>query len=453
MKLRGWYSLSEAIDFYVSLLDDKSANEILNKFKETVPGFSKQPPLKLKKNYINQIFRRQTPKTRRRKADPFFQHFHNGHDLNDLSEATSKEEFLARISSKDIPDHLKVALTIKYDIKLVEEILPELQRKLENSEKLFDFAVEVKTDEEALKLLSQNLYLNDHQKESYFKTALLLLSSEQTKQFKIEQNKVKEMSPKEFYAYYQNIQDYGLSSFAYAVQHDSLEYIIRYGLVSNFLYDIARKGKVAVDELEQSQIHKTKLQEVENSLKELKGKLKAVEESNKDIVIAKKSVNNLQKELEKMKATLADKELEIAQLGDNNKSKTEEHKVLFQSMIQEKDQEILDLRRQLESWKVDVTEKINGFCVLYESSDVSLAQHLFPEVIFVTFKEWEKQKDSLIKNGLTRIYIQQNGISSKKLFALQKSMNGMHYSTFVIHDHKSLIELLSIWKRGEESNV
>ncbi|OAB42013.1 hypothetical protein [Paenibacillus glacialis] len=445
--------MSEAIDFYVSLLDDKSANEILNKFKETVPGFLKQPPLKLKKNYINQIFRRQTPKMRRKKADPFFQHFHSGHDLNDLSEATSKEEFLARISSKDIADHLKVALAIKYDIKLVEEILPELQRKLENSEKLFDYTLEIKTDEQALKLLSQNLYLNDHQKESYFKSALLLLSSEQTKQFKVELNKVKEMSLKEFYAYYQNVQDHGLLSFAYAIQHDSLEYSIRYGLVSNFLYDIARKGKEAVDELEQSQIHKTKLQEEENSLNELKEKLKVAEESKKDIVVAKKSVNNLQKELEKVKVRLADKELEIVQLDDINMSKMEEQKELYQSMIQEKDQENLNLRRQLESWKVDVTERINGFCILYESSDVSLARCLFPEVIFVTFKDWEKQKDSLIKNGLTQVYIQQNGISSKKLFSLQKSMNGMHYSTFVIHDHKSLIELLSIWKRGEESNV
>ncbi|WIV19781.1 hypothetical protein QPK24_03310 [Paenibacillus polygoni] len=445
--------MSEVIDFYVSLLDDKSANEIINKFKETVPGFSKQPPLKLKKKYINQIFKRQTPKTKKLKTDPFLQHFYNGHDLNDLSEATSKEEFLARISSKEIPDHLKVALTIKYDIKLVEEILPELQRKVENSEKLFDFTLEVKTDEEALKLLSQDLYLNDQQKEYLFKSALLLLSSEQTKQYKIELNKVKKMSPKEFYAYYQNIQNQGLSSIAYAVQHDSLDYLISYGLVFKFLYEIARKGKEAVDELEQLQIHKTKLQEVEKSLKELKVRFKAADEANKNIVVVKKTVNTLQKELENMKDMLADKELEIAQLGDNNKSQMEEQKVLYQSMMQTKDQEILNLRRQLESWKVDVAEKINGFCVLYESSDVSLAQYLFPEVIFVTFKDWEKQKDSLIKNGLTRIYIQQNGISSKKMFALQKSLKGMLYSTFVIHDHKSLIELLSIWKRGEESNV
>ncbi|MFC7677513.1 hypothetical protein [Paenibacillus sp. GCM10028914] len=445
--------MSEVIDFYVSLLDDKSANQIINKFKETVPGFSKQPPLKLKKKYINQIFKRQTPKTKKLKVDPFLQHFYNGHDLNDLSEVTSNEEFLARISSKDIPDHLKVALTIKYDIKLVEEILPELQRKLENSEKLFDFTLEVKTDEEALKLLSQDLYLSDQQKEYLFKSALLLLSSEQSKQYKIELNKVKKMSPKEFYAYYKNIQNHGLSSIAYAVQHDSLDYIISYGLVSNFLYEIARKGKEAVDELEQSQVHKTKLQEVENSLKELKVRLKAADEANKNIVVVKKTVNTLQKELENMKEMIVDKELEIAQLVDINKSQMEEQKVLYQTMIQTKDQEILNLRRQLESWKVDVTEKINGFCVLYESSDVSLAQYLFPEVIFVTFKDWEKQKDSLIKNGLTRIYIQQNGVSSKKLFALQKSLKGMNCSTFVLHDHKSLIELLSIWKRGEESNV
>ncbi|WP_138494552.1 hypothetical protein [Paenibacillus pinistramenti] len=441
--------MSEAIDFYVSLLDDKSADEILQKFKETVPGFSKQPPLKLKKNHIIQIFKRQTLKSKRRKVDPFLQHFYNGQDLNDLSEATSNEDFLARLSCKNIPDHLKVALIIKYDIKLAEEILPELQRKLENNEKLFDYTLEIQTDEEALRLLNQNLYLYAHQKESLFKSALLLLSNEQIKQFKIEHNKVKTLSPKEFYVYYQSALEYGLSSLAYAIQRDNLDYTTRYGLVLNFLYDLARKGKAAVDELEKSQIHKVKLQEVEGSLKELKLKLKSAEESSKELAAAQRSVNNLQKEIRDIKVTLTNKELENRKLGEINTSKIEEQKTLYQTIIREKDQEILNLRHQLESWKVDITEKINSFCVLYESSDVSLAQYLFPEVIFVTFKDWEKQKDSLIKNGLTRIYIQQNGISSKKLFALQKSLNGIQYSTFVMHDHKSLIELLSIWKRGE----
>lgn len=443
----------DVIEFYVSLLDDKSANEILSRFNETVPGFSKHPPLKLKKDQILQIFKRQTVKSRRAKTDPFYKHFHQAFHLNDLAEVTSKEEFLARISKKDLPEHVKFALLIKFDIKIIEEILPELVTKYKSGEKLFDFVLEIKTDEEALKYLSQDLFLNDSQKEIFLKYLLPLLTDEQKKQFKKEINRVKEMSPKEFYLYYQNSEDNGLSSLAYALINESIDYKLFYGLATNYLYIKAKKSLEEIDVLIKSSINQTEVAELESALQELKKKLVESEECNKEIVTLKKAVYILQEENEEMKKKISQKELENVQLNISNKLIIEKENMLYQTKLQEKNKEIINLNREIENWKVDITETINNFCVLSESPDVPLVQNLFPEIIFVTFKEWEKQKDKLIEKGLNRVYIQQNGVSSKRLFAIQKSMNGIENSTFVMHDHKSLIELLSVWKRGVEINV
>ncbi|KAF6583751.1 hypothetical protein [Paenibacillus sp. EKM211P] len=444
--------MTEAIEFYVSLLDDKISNEILSDFKEVVPGFTKQAPLKLKRNYIIQIFKRQTPKTRKKTIDPFFYHINNRHQLSDLSSVTSNEEFLARVSSENIPDYLKVALTLKYDMKLFEEIMPVLKKRLDNNECLFDFTYEVKDEEEATKKLRQDLYLDEEQKDNLFKIAISLLPDEQIKKNKAELDKVGGMSLTDFYTSYWKSQDDGILSLAYAVENEQLDYSLKYGLVTDFIYKCAKKGQKEVDKLEKMKSYKVKVEELEDSVSVLKEKLKITEERNKEITITKKQVLSLQEQVNKVQFTVAEKETEIERLNSLGNSKLEEQKLLYDSKLQKKDQEILELQRKLDSWKVEPTEKINDFCVIYESSDVSLVQSLFPEIIFVASKEWSKQRGDLVKNGLTRIYIQQNGISSKRLFAIQEKA-GLHYSTFIMHDHKSLIELISLWKRGENPNV
>ncbi|MNW53272.1 hypothetical protein D3C74_308290 [compost metagenome] len=272
------------------------------------------------------------------------------------------------------------------------------------------------------------------------------------KNYKAELDKVGGMSLTDFYTFYWKFRDDGVLSLAYAVESEGLDYSLKYGLVTDFIYKYAKKRKKEVDKLEEMKSYKVKAEELEDLVNVLKEKLKITEERNKEIAIAKKQVLSLQEQVNKAQLTVAERKTEIERLNSIGNSTLEEQKLLYDSKLQKKDQEVLELQRKLDSWKVEPRERINDFCVIYESSDVSLVQSLFPEIIFVTSKEWSKQRSDLVKNGLTRIYIQQNGISSKRLFAIQEKA-GLHYSTFIMHDHKSLIELISLWKRGENPNV
>lgn len=435
------------IDLYVELIDDRTANKILKEFKETVPGFSRNPSLQQKKHHIRNIFRGRTNQLRKKrsmKADPFYFHlssYKNAKSDEVFGDYDAKGMFHAFSQTDELPDHVKLAVALVYQPDALREHLPQLIQNFEQGKPLFDLQVSFKTREEVEEYLRAGSdFFSEEGLSHFLDRARKFLPDEELKRLEELEEDIRPLSLVEFH---NKQQDYRhdsltLTYYAFASTHPEESAELRQGIALTAAYRLIKKNhekwKQLASQLETLEEERKKAALLQEQHEELKHEHKELADKLKDIERDKKQI-----------------EREHNALEEHLQRVTCEHERLTQQG--KKEQEALEqkLAAAQEKWE-RMKQEFSGegpfreFAVV-TSGESEMLRIWFPEISAFAIKDWNQQKHQLLE--FARVYFQRDGLNTKLINMVQSfcRKNGIQPHFFIARNEKELIESIAYFKR------
>ncbi|AIY80662.1 hypothetical protein FDB15_14520 [Clostridium botulinum] len=441
------------IDMYLSLIDDREANNILKVLKCNV----RLDNLELKKTKIRTMIRtNQSKKLFKENISPFSVIIirHNIKEWNHLNE----KEFLITLNKmEEIPDYVKFAnLMMKFPDKKNKYI--ELINENKNNNKyVFDFDLNFDNKEEIIRYYSK---LSENQEDllknidmySHKAVDLGLLQKDNENRKDIINwdiiklyNELKSHSPDE------NM----FMKYEYIRTHNDIDKNILNNLYQDILFHLLSifvDSGADVNKSESLKL-KTEIDKLQNDYKKAeKDKVEKTKEYKKEIKTLKQELD-----LTKSKITELDKmktELEIYSNKNDSLLKQmnelKEKNNLLDTQLKNNKKELKFYEKQVNNMQLyykynfsqnENNEKIFG---VIHSTNINIVKIIFSEVEFIPIDDWKKA----IKD-IKKIYIQREGIPTSELTKIKNycSKNGIDIIRNIsIPDEKSLIEIISIEK-------
>lgn len=439
------------MELFINLLDDIAADKILKMFNETVPGWSKNPPIQKKKEYIHKIFKKQTAQTSKRKSDPFILALKG---LKDESfEGLTEVEFFEKIGdSEGVPPYKKFANAILYHPKGVKKRILQYTEKYEENVDLFNEKRKFENDAELRTYLNEKLIVNSKENVISLFESILNCKTEEEKNTLNEVVKiVKSLSLIEFYekqSILRNNFPEDLLYFSYGLTHPQEDIGILINIAVNTLIKDMRDKEKLSNKVKSAEI---KIDEIELELQRQLDKTEEIKKLRKDL-------KNTRDEVKQNKT----KAEELQKLYQQTVDNINQHKVTYDETIRalknEKERseraykkQLLDkdgLLNQYEELWLDSNQLYRSeFLVIY-TMRTNLFKVVFPEIQAIEVVDWHIKK---IRGEIKKIYIQRDMLSSPKLNEIisdAKSI-GIQVETFNVRSPKDLLEKLAYFKQKE----
>ena len=446
----------------MSLIDEKEANRILKFCNKNVKSGS----LELKKTKIKTIFRgnEQVKKGKKTLYNPYWSSI-SKHQL-DLPLNLTEKEFIIGMNeiTREIPDYVKFAnLKLRFPDK-IQEYLEKIKKNIENNKSMFDLGLKFENEGEVVEYLNKISYLNNNEQlnllinKFYAMAVKENLIKDNTK--KIEN--IKKWSLIDLYSEANNIEASSnvVIKYAYIKTHTDMSKDISNTLALDILIELLLKfsqSKLKIDDTELN-----KYVEVINSFKENTKKIE-LERKEKDkeykkiIRDVQKDISNKEVELNSLKNKINSLEVELKEVVtqrdkiNNLKNKNNElEKILIDEKLKCKQfEKSIKLKNEYYEYAFGIDEendqKVFGI-ILSNDMDIKITKTIFNEVEFISLNEWKEKI-----NSINIVYIQRQGISSRKLNEIKKycSEHDITNKVISIDNEKTLIESISRIKHKE----
>lgn len=435
------------IDLYVELIDDKTANSILKEFKETVPGFSRNPSLQQKKTHIRNIFRGRTTNIRKKrsmKVDPFYFHlsrYKNANSDKVFGDYDAKGLFHAFAQSDELPDYAKLALALIYQPEALKEHLPQLIRNLEQGKPLFDLQVSFETRQEVEELLRAGSYFYGEDGLNQFLDRIqTFLPDEERKRLEEIEEEIRPLSLVEFHNQQHEFRDDppSLTYYAYAVTHPEESTELRQGIAWSTAYWLLKTYRAKQKEFEARaetlEAAGTKAAQVQEQYEALKQEHKKLSDRLKDLEREKKQI-----------------ERENQELGD----RLQQQSVEQERLAEQTNRERAKLEQQLaaeQQKRERMMQEFSGEAPFQEfavvtSGESEMLRMLFPEMIVFSIKDWNQQRHLL--QDFSKVCFQRDGLNTKWINTVQAfcRKHQIKPNFFIARNEKELIETVAYYKR------
>lgn len=481
--------MTDEIELFVNLLNDQEANRILSAFKETIPGRSKKnSTLDHKKTYILKIFKRQTPKmiraANKQSVHPFYFYINKFKDYGNYKNL-EEEDYLKYLADDDAPDYFKFAVSLLHFPEKTREMIPELIKKTENNEPLFDQVV-LETNEEVISFYrNTKAFVGIDKAIQSLKDHLKPWFSEEIEKNRDVYNQVEKMSILEFHNNMEELKELLQIEqllYLYAVTHPEEEKDILLGMYINssinlieIFSDMIKNENEKVNENESQEETINKLNDTILNLQEDLSAVKA--QAKEDQVSFKKSKREHQEWIkinEKLEGNVAALEIKlnnfnkeksklnqkISELSKANADLRKKHEVQIKSLKQESRDELNLIDKELNSTKKEVavyhdffppteTKQLFGIVFTFNNGVGETIQQFHPDVLVVSIHDWKKSKELFYSNKVEHVYIQRNFMSSSKFNQVKNFMDELNIGTTTIpqlNDVKELIETIFYYK-------
>lgn len=465
--------LSE-VELFVELLDDQSASSIIKKFKEPIIGFL-NPNLDKKKQHIKKIFKRQTPKTRKGmnknsfSTDPFIICV-KSFEIEEVKNVDKKEAFKFISSLYDVADHVKFANVFLHCNEELKKKLPDLIEKLNEGKPLFQLEQNSLTYEEANNIFFAKVLYNgeDGMKKLYQEINAFIPENFKDKVIELVP-RIKIMKFEEFQNQFFEIKDEApdyIIYFIYGLTHPTENKDILLIIAANVL------NKLTLYYYKKNKETKNLVENFEKNTEKINTKLLKIQEKNEEVNKFREESQMWKKKFEaeieeNKKNKIKVNRLEEKLINTQNEIKEIEKNIEIERKINEKKIKQINEEKQilnisLENVKIQFqnlgVESNNfstpNFSVIY-SSETILFESIFKEVKAVHISNWVNSKYKIITNYIDKIYVQRDGISTKKLQEIEKEAikNNIKIETFLASSPKELLEKVAYFKYKEREVI
>lgn len=435
------------IDLYVELIDDKTANKILKQFNETVPGFSRNPSLKQKKNHIRNIFRGQISNIRKKqktKGNPFYSHlswYKTQKNDERFGLYDAKGLFLFLANSDMIPEYAKFAIALIYQPGAVREKLPELIQNHQENKALFATDIVFETQEEVEAFLKAgSSYFTLEGVDDFLEDLKDLSLEDEAARINELTKLISPMTLQEFYNkqhQYRDVPRYILD-YVYAKTHPNEKKEIRTGIILQIIYRMMKHQQEMYREAQSKlKIVKEELQNNETIKKESKALLERFREQEKNLRQVEHEKKGLLEELERITNEL------------------QQEKKYYENTVQQQNSELEIVRKEqaaanqrIEHFFEECSGESNfeAFAVVY-TGESNMFHMLFPEIMAFSMKDWSQNKRLLL--NYPKVYFQRDSLNTKLISTIQSycRKNSIKANFFIARNEKELIELIAHYKR------
>ncbi|MEW4369739.1 hypothetical protein [Paenibacillus kandeliae] len=458
------------IDLYVDLLDDKSSSEILKGLKETVPGFSRNPSLQQKKNYLRNVFKGQANNRNNRKSNIFYSHlisYKNPKNDEMFGELSAKDISILFSTSDNIPEYVKLGISLVYHPELINEELENLIENHKNKKPLFYYQHHFEDDEMAEKYLRKNAsFITEEKVENLLNILKDYFEEKEIKEI----NDLKiDFESLDLYQFMNN-KEILLSKFpretvyyAYASVQKKMSEDIRLGMVLDVFNTLLEKKdeslkakQFLINEFKQEELNFENLNVVNEHLKEeikqcKQKKSKEYEELLNSLKKSEKSnlliIENQNKELNNNQIKY-NKVLEDLKIKQKNEIKEFKKNLLeTKKSLLQKEQDLALLENEFNDSSI-----IDEFAIVCIENK-TIIQKIFPEITSVSTNDWNKKRNGL--KNFKLIYFQREGIDSALIYNIQDfcAKNEIEPVFFNARNTKEIIETISYYKfKSREGN-
>ncbi|WP_291574571.1 hypothetical protein [Clostridium sp. UBA4548] len=447
------------IDFYVSLIDEKEADGILKFLNKNIRSDS----LEFKKTKIKTIFRglEQVKKGKKVINDPFWACV-SRHKLEMPLDLTEKEFINVLNEQKnEISDYVKFAnLKLRFPNK-VQEYLEAISKNIENKRYIFDFGLNFQNEGEIIEYVNKMAYFNNKEDlialiDKFYTMGINGNLFEDN--FKETEN-VMSWSLVDLFDHIRNLKssDNFIIKYLYIKTHDDINKDILNAFIVDIFIELLLKFSennliISKNEInnyiEEINTFKEKLKKIELEKKEIDKEYKKVKkDSERDISNKEIELNKLKNKINTLEVDLKEIITQRQKINDLTTKNNE-----LEVKLNEKDLEYVELKKRVESMEayyeyafgIDEPHenKIFGF-IHSKDMDINITKTIFNEIEFISSDKW-KEKVS----NINKIYIQQQGINSKKREEIKKYCieNNIMNKVISIDNEKTLIETISMLK-------
>jgi len=451
----------DVINFYVDIIDDQEANEILRIFKEKVPGFSKKnPDLHIKKRYINQIFRKQTPETKKAKRDPFSFYIEKFSSLQENLSLSTTEfmQYFYELRFQNDANYIKfIRLYINFP-QNISNVLPILKEQHKKDEELFKLDFHIENLNEYIEFMKKtHMYIRKNKIQNFLSFAIDECIPDQTiaQSKKVESN-IKDLDILELNKRHAELkEEYSETAISYAYLKNNYKTLdqdiavglsmdLAHGLLMDYKYHIinlqdsvkSTKEHLKVIEEAEDKFEKIK-QEIDKAgytVNELKSVKNILEKENRDL---KKKITSLDKDITKMKNDCTSQLTQVSKEKQNLEKEA--------SKIQNEKDELQLQIHELSKTEEDIKQA--KFCIVH-SFESNLLKGLFPEIPIYKISEIHKINNSILSLNVSTIYVQSEGICTDDFIDINSIAlkNNKSCSLFEAPSLKNIIEKIGYYK-------
>ncbi|WP_426349401.1 hypothetical protein ACPWSR_16930 [Alloiococcus sp. CFN-8] len=447
------------IDFYVGLIDEEEVNNILKLCNKRVMSDN----LELKKTKIKTIFRgiEQVKKGKKTMNNPFWVCI-SRHKLDLPLDLTEKELINYLNEQKDqIPDYKKFAnLKLRFSDKM-QGYLEMIEKNIEANRYIFDFGLNFQTASEVLEYFNKVAYLNNKEELISLMDKFYTIA---VKNGLIEDDikgidNIENWTLLDLYSEVSNTNapEKFIIEYLYIKSHSDINKDILTVFTVDVLIGILLKFSTHKFVKDESEINKY-LREIdiikENIIKVEQEKKETDKKYKKVLKDAQKDISNKEVELENLRNkinTLEEELKEVAVQKEKINTLINNNSELKQSLSNKKI-ECEELKRSIKEMELyceyafglNETNNKKIFGIIYSSDmDVKITKKIFNEVVFIASDKWKEKI-----NGIKTVYIQQQGITTRKLNEIKKYCAdcGITNRVIPVDNEKTLIEQISILK-------
>jgi hypothetical protein len=459
------------VDLFVESLNDTRLDEVLKYFGESVPGFNK-PSRDQKRRYIRLVFKKQTPKTRKKRNDPLFSFLRDCYSFHSDHESFESDKeviaWLAKHNKGDLDDNGKLALLMLKYPHVLKEILPTLVQNVKQGKKLFQLDLAFETVEELKEYITKaSLFGNQHYVENLLNRAKLYMPVMDLENIEKVKGRVKDADLLTFHQIRPELEkefSLILINMAFLETHKDEDEVVRRALALDLFDVLLSRTKENYMSLGK------KLSQFEEECAELKESIESVETLREENKAINHTIKILKKEKKDAESTWKKR---VSELEKQVKDLQEEHKqhnrewdaekrdleTQWQRMMVKQEEELRGVTIQLASSQMilhEITEEVEedllfGVCVSFKHG---FLKPFYPEVRTFSVQEWKQGLQALKKSALTKLYIQRDGISTATIIEIERGAQevGIHTQMFRASTPKQLLDYIGYFKTKERIN-